>query len=110
MRELKKNGSPLPEFEMDEDRTYLITIIHIRENFESKTVVSDKMSDKEKMFYSLLLQAFERTDYVTTKTMIEITGMAASTTRRYLNKFCDMRIIESNGKNRGTRYYLKEEL
>lgn len=118
LRELKKNGSPLPEFEMDEDRTYLITIIHIRENFESKTIVSDKMgdkmsdkmSDKEKMFYSLLLQAFERTDYVTTKTMIEITGMAASTTRRYLNKFCDMRIIESNGKNRGMRYYLKEEL
>lgn len=118
LRELKRNGSPLPEFEMDEERTYLITIIHIRENFESKTIVSDKMgdkmsdkmSDKEKMFYSLLLQAFERTDYVTTKTMIEITGMAPSTTRRYLNKFCDMRIIESNGKNRGTRYYLKEKL
>ena len=68
--------------------------------------MSDKMSDKEKLFYSLLLQTFEKSDYVTTKIMVEITGMAESTTRRYLNKFCDLRIIKSNGKNRGTKYYM----
>ena len=68
--------------------------------------MSDKMSDKEKLFYSLLLQTFEKSDYVTTKIMVEITGMAESTTRRYLNKFCDLKIIKSNGKNRGTKYYM----
>lgn len=31
LRELRQNGSPEPEFEMDEDRTYLNTIIHIRD-------------------------------------------------------------------------------
>lgn len=31
LRELKKNGSPKPEFDMDEDRTYLDTIIYIRD-------------------------------------------------------------------------------
>ena len=45
LRELKKNGSPEPEFDMDEDRTYL-------------------------------------------------------------NKFCDLKILKSDGKNRGTKYYL----
>lgn len=110
LKELRKNGSPEPEFEMDEDRTYLAATIYIREGFESKLKmsdkVSDKMSDKEKMFYSLLLQALENADFVTNRMMSEITGMAESTTRRYLVKFCDMGIIKSDGKNRGTKYYL----
>ncbi len=52
------------------------------------------------MFYRLLLQAFDRADFVTTKIMAE------STTRRYLTKFCNMKIIKSDGKNKGTKYYL----
>ncbi|MBR5565149.1 MAG: putative DNA binding domain-containing protein [Roseburia sp.] len=114
LRELKKNGSPEPEFDMDEERTYLNTIIHIRDGFEDNRKmsdkmsdkVSDKMSDKERAFYSLLLQTVEKTDYVTTKTMSEVSGMPESTTRRYLNKFCDLEIVKSDGKNKGTKYYL----
>ncbi len=34
LRELKRNGSPLPEFETDVDRTYMITTIKIRSGFE----------------------------------------------------------------------------
>lgn len=34
MRELRRNGSPLPEFETDADRTYMITTIRIHERFE----------------------------------------------------------------------------
>ncbi len=33
LRELKRNGSPSPEFETDADRTYMITIIKIHEGF-----------------------------------------------------------------------------
>ena len=39
MRELKKNGSPLPEFETDADRTYMITTIKIHEGFEFEKVL-----------------------------------------------------------------------
>ena len=91
---------------MDEDRTYLNTIIHIRYGFEEKHKVSDKMSDKEKVFYELLLQTFSTEDYVTTKIMAGISDMPESTTRRYLNKFCDLNILKPDGKNRGTKYYL----
>lgn len=40
--ELKRNGSPLPEFETDADRTYMITTIKIHERFkiDNKTRVS----------------------------------------------------------------------
>lgn len=34
LRELKENASPELEFEMNDDRTYLNTIIHIRDEFE----------------------------------------------------------------------------
>ena len=34
LRELKSNGSPVPEFETDADRTYMITTIKIHRGFE----------------------------------------------------------------------------
>lgn len=55
LRELKKNGLPLPEFETDLERTYLITTIKIRDGFK----MSDKVSDKEKIFYDALLELFK---------------------------------------------------
>lgn len=114
LNELKKNGSPLPEFETDLDRNYLETTIKIRAGFKVTSKandkvsdkVSDKMSDKQKVFYSLLLEAFSSSEYVTTKIMAGYSDMAESTTRRYLNQFCDMQIIKSDGKNKGTKYYL----
>ena len=45
LSELKKNGSPLPEFETDEDRTYLITTIKMRDGFEKKSRMSESMSE-----------------------------------------------------------------
>ena len=36
LRELKRNGSPLPEFETDVDRTYMITTIRIHEKFRTE--------------------------------------------------------------------------
>lgn len=42
LSELKKNGSPLPEFETDEERTYLIVTIRIRDGFESNSRMSHK--------------------------------------------------------------------
>ena len=45
LRELKKNGSPVPEFDMDDDRTYLNTIIRIRDGFEMSESMSESMSE-----------------------------------------------------------------
>lgn len=69
LRELKKNGSPLPEFETDLERTYLITTIKIRDGFKMSDKMSDKVSDKmsdkvsdkEKIFYDALLELLNKT-------------------------------------------------
>ena len=95
---------------MDEDRTYLETILYIQKEFDPKLKASDKVSDKlsymDKMFYRLLLVAFVVWEFFTTKTLSEITSMAESTTRRYLLRFRDLGVIRPDGKNRGTKYYL----
>lgn len=96
LNELKKNGSPMPEFDTDDERNYLETTIKIRDGFTQ----ADKMSDKQKTFYRFLIGAFKTSEFVTTKMMAE------STTRRYLNQFCEMQIIKSDGENKGTKYYL----
>lgn len=36
VRELKRNGSPMPEFEIDAGRTYMITTIRIHEKFQTE--------------------------------------------------------------------------
>lgn len=114
LNELAKNGSPMPEFETDSERNYLETTIKIRDGFSQTDKVSDKMSDKmsnkmsdkQKAFYLCLMKAFESSDYVTTKIMTSYSKMPRSTTRRYLNQFCNMQILKSDGKNKGTKYYL----
>ncbi len=46
LRELKRNGSPMPEFETDADRTYMITTIRIHERFETENEnFAQKMSE-----------------------------------------------------------------
>lgn len=65
------------------------------------------MSDKEKMFYRLLLQAFVDREFVTTKTMSEITGMAESTIRRHLFRFRDFAQWNGCQQNRQGQIYGK---
>ncbi len=114
LRALRQNGSPEPEFEMDEQRHYLLTTIKIRDGFvvsdkmsdKVSDKMSDKMSDKELAFYKLMLTLFDNREYITTAFIAETAGVAESTSRRYLKKFCQMGIIGMNGKNKGRKYYL----
>ena len=46
LRELKINGSPLPEFETDEDRTYMITTIKIHDGFDVESTKEIETSFK----------------------------------------------------------------
>lgn len=55
LRELRQNGSSEPEFDMDEDRTYLNTIIHIRDGFGKKETMSESMSELERARMQIIL-------------------------------------------------------
>ncbi len=106
---LEANGSPKPEFETDDARSYFISRLFIHEGFLkeiNERKMSDKMSDKEKMFFEVLLKQFAINEYVTTANMADVSGVPVSTVRRYMTKFCKLGVVYSEGKNKGTKYYL----
>lgn len=106
---MEANGSPKPEFETDDARSYFISRLFVHKGFLKEINVykmSDKMSDKEKLFFELLLKQFAITEYVTTADMADISNIPISTVRRYMAKFGKLGVIDSKGKNKGTKYYL----
>lgn len=70
--------------------------------------VSDKLNEKEKCFFNVLMTLAKQHDFVTTKVVAEAAGMPEATTRRYLAKFSKMDIIVSDGKNRMTYNKLRK--
>lgn len=73
LRELRKNGSPDPEFEMDEDRTYLETTIYMRDGVDYKIMsksMSESMSELEQARMKVILEYL--------KTHSDISGSIAS--------------------------------
>lgn len=102
---MEANGSPKPEFETDDARSYFISRLFVHKGF-LKEINVYKMSDKEKLFFELLLKQFAITEYVTTADMADISNIPISTVRRYMAKFGKLGVIDSKGKNKGTKYYL----
>ena len=70
--------------------------------------MSDKLSEKEKVFLEILISQLNVDKYVTTKAMSDISNIPISTIRRYMKKFCELEILVSEGKNKGTQYRLKK--
>ena len=54
-------GLQKPEFDMDEDRTYLNTIVHIRDGFERNETMSESMSKSMSESMSKSMSELERT-------------------------------------------------
>lgn len=69
LRELKKNGSPEPLFETDEDRVFLETTIFIRDGFDDIAEMSEKMSvklyDREKERMDMVIQYLKENGQLT---------------------------------------------
>ena len=70
--------------------------------------MSDNLSDKEKRFIDMMFEQLKENEYITTAIMAKASGMPMSTVRRYITKLCEMDIIYSEGKNKGTKYYIRQ--
>ena len=106
IRVLKENGSSLPEFETNDRRDYIITTFKMHKEFIVTDKMSDKMSDKEKVFYEIVTEYLKENQYITNADAVLIAKVSAPTVRRYLGKLCEYGLLESEGKNKGKKYYL----
>ena len=115
LRELKKNGSPGPEFDMDDDRTYLNTIIHIRDGFDKNEIMSESMSksmsesmsELEIARIQVILQYLTVHDTINSAKAAELLDEEKKTASRLLSKAEKVEVLISKGKTKDKVYMKK---
>ena len=121
LRELKRNSSPLPEFETDADRTYMITTIKIHEGFDFENfaqknerslseVLSEVLAQKDYNKVSTIVSFMEEHGEITPKEAETITGKSAATVRRYFKVLTDTRYIVAEGNTNNMVYRIAKDL
>ncbi len=122
LRELKKNGSPLPEFETDTDRTYMITTIKIHErfDFENKNfsqkndrslteVLTEVLSEKNYEKVHPIIRYLDKNMEITPQTAEKVVGKSKSTTYRYLSMLVKTGYIEVSGSTNNAVYRVSKK-
>ena len=121
LRELKRNGSPLPEFETDIDRTYIITTIKIHEGFALKIENSIQKNDRSltevltevltKKNYDKvlpLLKYLDKNGKITPQVAEMVIKKSKSTTYRYLTMLVETGYVEVSGNTNNAVYQLSK--
>ena len=104
---LRKNGSPLPEFITDEDHSFFITRLFIREGFNDE---SQSMSPKHepeaprpqgKALAELLLAALRKNPQMTQQELMQSLSLSRAAVQRTIKALSESGVIERKG---GKRY------
>ena len=122
---LEKNGSPKPEFETDDDRSYFITRLFIHEGFvkdekEPKVSgVSDTNLKNETSFETSLKQVLKQKDYkklepviaklakedtISIQEVMELTKKSRTTAWRYMQILVECGVVEVVGSTNNVSY------
>jgi ATP-dependent DNA helicase RecG len=117
LRELRKNGSPPPEFETDDERHYMIATVRAREGFETYTEKSAQKNERtlsellselldSKVYEKLasIIDYLELNDSIRPADAEAIIGKSASTARRYIGILVEAKVLEQQGKANNTVY------
>ena len=110
LRELKKNGSPLPEFETDTERTYLITTIRCREGFENESMtqsMTQSMTSLECERIQVILEYLNHSNEITSVIAGKLLNVTRRTANRLLNKAEESGILTSDGNTKKKIYFKK---
>ncbi|MDR1621907.1 MAG: putative DNA binding domain-containing protein [Synergistaceae bacterium] len=117
LRALKVNHSPLPDFETDDGRNYLITTIKIHPAFEVRGVsvpvvnersLSEVLSEVEMEKMAPIIGYLRENGSVTPKEAMAVTRKSAATARRYLALLCGKGILTMQGNTNAVSYSLRE--
>ena len=121
LRELRRNGSPLPEFETDADRTYMITTIRQHEGFEVENknfcqknerslseVLSEALSKKDYQKLKVIIDFIDENGEISPKEAENITKKSAATVRRYLKMLVDTEWVVAEGSTNNSKYRISQ--
>ena len=100
LRELKQNSSPEPEFDMDEERTYLNAIIRIRDRFEREEKMSESMSELERAGMQIILIYLETNKEINNSAAAKLLEVEIKTASRLQLKAEKLGILKGAGKTK----------
>ena len=104
---LKKNNSPLPEFETDEAHDYFITRIFIREGFNDYS--DDNVSNTTKETNrEILISSIKENPQITVKELAVKTGLTEDGVRYHINKMRKEGIISREGSTKAGRWIIEQ--
>ncbi len=118
---LEANGSPKPEFETDEDRSYFITRLFIHEAFvktteevEVSNMSDDKMKNetslkqvlKQKDYKKLepIIKWFAKEEIISIQEVMELTHKSRTTAWRYMQLLVECGAVETVGNTNNVSY------
>jgi ATP-dependent DNA helicase RecG len=122
---LEANGSPKPEFETNEDRSYFITRLFIHEAFKKSTNIvesgdiSNSEMKAETSFETSLKQVLKQKDYkklepiikwlakyetINIQEVIELTNKSRTTAWRYMQILVECGLVETMGNTNNVSY------
>jgi len=94
---------------MDEDRTYLNTIIHIRDGFEKKETMSESMSESmsklERTRMHIILSYLDVNEEISSPIAATLLEVEIKTASRLLSKAEKMGILKGEGKTKNKVYF-----
>ena len=94
---------------MDEDRTYLNTIIHIRDGFERNETMSElmakSMSELERTRMQIILQYLDINKEINSSVAAKLLEVEIKTASRLLLKAEKLDILKSYGKTKNKVYF-----
>ncbi len=115
IRALKANGSPMPIFETDEDRTFFLTTFLIHPDFIASNeagneatneavneAVNDGLTDNEK----LVLNAMKLDAAITTPQMVELLGLPRTTIQRVIKSLKEKNLIQRAGATKNGKWII----
>ena len=119
---MEKNGSPNPEFETDDARSYFISRFFIHEGFlkeSNERSLSEVVAKNERSLSEVLSEVMKQSNFdkvkniillieekgkITPKEAEEVCGKSTATVRRYLKMLVQTGYIEAEGSTNNTIY------
>lgn len=114
---LEKNGSPKPEFETDEERSYFITRIFVHEDFISEESgkmsekmsesMSESMSELEAERMKIVLRYLDKNESIASAQAAKLLEIQSKTASRLLKKAETLGLLSGEGKTKSKVYRRK---
>ena len=113
IRALKANGSPMPVFETDNDRTYFLTTVPIHPDFMVSPIENNEHRNEHRNEHKnntinrelteserLVLGVIEDNPTITIQRMVEILGISRSTVVRAMKSLQEKQVVERIGSTK----------